>query len=81
MEDNYSNLTDWFNRFYKINVKLSKIDSGKYMKSEDNIKLQIRMNLPKEEYSEVITSFKDYSNMSLKEVKKEIKQFHCRLKR
>ena len=39
------------------------------------------MNLPEEVYSEVITSFKDYANISLKEVKKVIKQFHCRLKR
>ena len=39
------------------------------------------MNLPEEVYSEVITSFKHYSNMLMKEVKKEIKQFHCRLKR
>ena len=39
------------------------------------------MHLPEEAYSEVITSFKDYADMSLKEVKKEIKQFHHRLKR
>ena len=39
------------------------------------------MNLPEEVYSEVITSFIDCANMSLKEVKKEIKQFHRRLKR
>ena len=39
------------------------------------------MNLPEEVYSEVITSFKDYGNMSLKAVKKEIKQFHRQLKR
>ena len=39
------------------------------------------MNLQEEVYSEVITSSNDYSNMNLKEVKNEIKQFHCRLKR
>ena len=43
------------------------------MKSEDDIKLQIRINLPEDAYSEVITKFKDYSNMSLKKVKKEMK--------
>ena len=31
------------------------------------------MNIPEEVYSEVITLFKDYANISLKEVKKEIK--------
>ena len=39
------------------------------------------MNLPEEVYSKVITSFKDYSNMNVKKVKKEIKQFHHQLKR
>ena len=81
MEDDYSNLIDWFNRIDEINTKLSNIDGGKYIKSEDDIKPKIRMNLPEEVYSEVITSFKDYANMLLKEVKKEIKQFHRRLKR
>ena len=46
----------------------------------DEIKLQIRMNLPEEVYSEVITLFKDYANISLKEMKQKIKQFHRRLK-
>ena len=39
------------------------------------------MKLPEEAYVKVITLFKDYSNMSLKEVTEEIKQFYCRLKR
>ena len=39
------------------------------------------MNLPEKVYSKAITLFKDYANMSLKEVKIEIKQFHCQLKR
>ena len=39
------------------------------------------MNLPDKVCSEVITSFKNYTNMSLKDVKKEIKLFHCQLKR
>ena len=65
----------------EINKKLSNNEGGKYVKTEDDIKLQIRMNLPEEVYSEAITSFKDYTNMSLKEVKKEINLFHRRLKR
>ena len=81
MEDDYSNPTDWFNRIDEINTKLSNIDGGKYTKNKDDIKPQIRMNLPGEVYSEVITSFKHYANMSMKEVKKEIKQFYCRFKR
>ena len=48
---------------------------------DDDIKLQIRMNLPENVYSKVITSFKNYSIMTLKEVKKEIKQFYRRMKR
>ena len=67
MEDTYGNPTDWFNRQDEIKTKLSNIDGGK---TENDIKLQIRMNLLEEIYSEVITSFKDYSNMNLKEVKK-----------
>ena len=39
------------------------------------------MNLTEEVYSEVISSFEDYANMSLKEEIKEIEQFHCQLKR
>ena len=73
MEDDYPNPADWFNRIDEINMKLSNIDSGKYITSKDDIKLQIRMNLPEEIYSEVISRFKDYANMSLKEVKTEIK--------
>ena len=72
IEDDYSNPTDWFNPLDEINMKISSIDGGKYIKSEDNIKLQIRMNLPEKVYSEVITSLKGYANMSLKEVKKLI---------
>ena len=39
------------------------------------------MNLPEEVCSEVFTMFKDYANMSLKEVRKEIKQYHRQIKR
>ena len=39
------------------------------------------MNLPENIYSEVISSFKNYSTMTLKELKKEIKQFYRRMKR
>ena len=65
MEDDYSNPTDWFNCLDEINTKLSNIDGDKYIKIEDNIKLQIRMNLPEEIYSEVITYIKDYANTSV----------------
>ena len=63
----YGNPTDWFNQLDEINSKLSNIDGGKYMKIEDNIKLQIRMNLPDEVNRSVIISFTDYTNMSLKQ--------------
>ena len=69
MEDKYSNPTDWVNHLDEINTKFCNIDDGKYIKSEDVIKLHIRVNLLEEVYSEVITLFKDYANMSLEEVK------------
>ena len=78
MEVPYGNPTDWFNRLDEMNKNL--IDGGKYVKREYDIKLQIRLNLPEEGYSQVITPFKDYLNMSLKEEKKEIKWFHGLLK-
>ena len=39
------------------------------------------MNFPENVYSKVIMSFKNYLSMILTEVKKEIKQFHFRMKR
>ena len=81
MVDQYGNPTDWFIQLEEINAKMGNIEGGKYTKTDDNIKLQIRMNLPEDVYSEVITSFKNYSSMTLKEVKKEIKQFYCRMNR
>ena len=81
MTDQYDNPTDWFNQLDEINTRIGSIEGGKYIKTEDDIKLQIRMNLPETVYSEVITSFKNYSTMTLKEVKKEIKQFYRRMKR
>ena len=38
------------------------------------------MNLPEEVYCKMIMPFKDYLSISLKVVKKEIEQFHYRLK-
>ena len=81
MEDPHANPTDWFNMLDEINARFSNIDDGKFQKTEEDIKLHIRMNLPEDLYSEVITSFKDYSSMSLRQVKKEIRSFYRRLKR
>ena len=81
MVDQYGNPTDWFNQLDEINTKIGNIEGGKYTKIDDNIKLQICMNLPENLYSKVITSFKNYSMMTLKEVKKEIKQFYRMIKR
>ena len=68
MVDQYGNPTDWFNQLDEINTKIGNIKGGKYTKTEDDIKLQIRMNLLENVYSEVITLFKNYSTMTLKEV-------------
>ena len=81
MEDAHGNPTDWFNKLDEINSRFSNIEHGKFQKDEEDIKLHIRMNLPEDLYSEVITSFKDYSSMSLRQVKKDIKSYHRRLKR
>ena len=81
MESSNSNPTDWFNMLDEINARFSNIENGKFKKSDEDMKLHIRMNLPEELYSEVITSFKDYSTMSLRQVKKDIKSFYRRMKR
>ena len=79
MVDQYGNPTDWFNQLDEINTRIGNIEEGKYIKTDDNIKLQIRMNLLENVYSEVITSFKNYSTMTLKKVKKASKQFYRRM--
>ena len=80
MENQYSNPMDWFNMMDEINARFSNIDDGKFQKSEEDIKLHIRMNLPEDLYSEIITSFKDYLAVSLRQVKKDIRSFYRRLK-
>ena len=72
MVDQYCNLTDWFTQLHEINIKIGNIKGDNYIKTNDNIKLQIRMNLQENVYREIITSFENYSAMTLKEVKKEI---------
>ena len=81
MENNQSNPTDWFNMLDEINARFNNIENGKYQKTDEDIKLHIRMNLPEDLYSEVITSFKDYSTMTLRQVKKDIRSFYRRMKR
>ena len=73
MFDQYGNPTDYFNQLDKINTRIGNIEGGKYIKTDNNVKLQIRMKLPQNMYSKVIISFKNCSTMKLKEVKKEIK--------
>ena len=68
MNDKYGNPMDWFNQFDEINTRIGNIQGGKFIKTDDDIKVQIRMNLPENVYSEVITSFKNYSTIILKEV-------------
>jgi len=72
MDDAQGNPTDWFNKLDEINSRFSNIENGKFQKDEEEIKLHIRMNLPEDLYSEVITSFKDYSSMTLRQVKKTL---------
>ena len=48
MEDAYMNANDQFNRLDEINIKLTNINRGQYIKLEDDIELQICMNLPEE---------------------------------
>ena len=81
MSDQHGNPTDWFNQLDEINSRFSNIEKGQFQKDDEDIKLHIRMNLPEDVYSEVITSFKDYAAMSLREVKKDIRAYYRRLKR
>ena len=81
MEDPHGNPTDWFNMLDEMNFRFSNTENGKFQKSEEDMKLNIRMNLPEELYSEVITSFKDYLSMTLRQVKKEIRAYYRRLQR
>ena len=74
--DQYGYPMDWLNQLDEIKTRIGNIEGGKYTKTDNDIKLQIRMNLSENVYSEVITSFKNYSSMTLKEVNKEIKQFY-----
>ena len=45
MSDQYDNPTDWFNQLDEINTRIGIIDVRKNIKSEDDIKLPICMNL------------------------------------
>ena len=81
MVDQYGNPRDWFNQLDRINTRIDNIEGRKYTKTDNNIKLQIRMMLPEKVYSEVITSFKNYSSLILKKLKKEIKLFYRRMRR
>ena len=81
MVDQYGNPRDWFNQLDRINTRIDNIEGRKYTKTDNNIKLQIRMMLPEKVYSEAITSFKNYSSLILKKLKKEIKLFYRRMRR
>ena len=52
------NPTDWFNQLEEINTRIGNIEGGKYVKTDDDIKLQICINLPENIYNKAITSFK-----------------------
>ena len=39
MLDQYDNPTDWFNQLDEINTRIGNIEGGKYIKTEDDIKL------------------------------------------
>ena len=81
MENQHANPTDRFNMLDEINARFSNTKDSKNQKSDEDLKLHIRMHLPEDLYSEVNTSFKDYSSMSLHQVKKDIRSFYRRLKR
>ena len=46
MVNQYGNPTDWFNQLDEINTKIGNIEGCKYNKTDDDIKVQIRMNPP-----------------------------------
>ena len=55
MVDQFGNSADWFNQFNETNKRIDNIEGGKYTKTDNDIKLQICMNFPKNVYSEVVT--------------------------
>ena len=67
------NPTMWFKRLDHLNDRLRKVDP-KYMKSDDEVKLHVRVHLPESEYSELITSTREgLKTMSSKDFKRKIK--------
>ena len=44
--DQYGNPTDRFDQLDEINTRIGNIEGGEYTKTDDNIKPQIRINLP-----------------------------------
>ena len=67
------NPVHWFKRLEHINSRLSYIDAS-YKKSDEDLKIHIKVHLPSKYYSELLTTTRrTFRAISLKDFKKEIK--------
>ena len=71
----------WFKRLEYFNSRLRAIDS-KYIKSDDDLKIHVKSNLPSSIYSELIVAVrKDFKDMLWKDFKTEVRQHWRQWKR
>ena len=67
------NPADWFKRVEHISEMLSEIDP-KFRKTDEELKIHLKVNLPKSSYSELLTSIRpSFRSMSYKDLKKQVK--------
>ena len=63
----------WFKRLQHLNQLLGEIDKSK-KKTQEDLKLHVKINLPKELYSELLTTIRStFEDMSWREFKKQVK--------
>ena len=73
LKSDLENPVHWFKRLEHINSRLTNIDLT-YKKSEEDLKIHIKVHLPSKYYSELLTTIRrTFRTISLKDFKKEIK--------
>ena len=73
LKTDLENPVHWFKRLEHINSRLTNIDPT-YKKSDEDLKIHIKVHLPSKHYSELLTTIRrTFRTISLKDFKKEIK--------
>ena len=73
LKSDLENPVHWFKRLEHINSRLTNINLT-YKKSEEDLKIHIKVHLPSKYYSELLTMIRrTFRTISLKDFKKEIK--------